>query len=117
MNTASGPRHFAGEALRLREDTTGARFWSVALRDTQLTYFEVAANCRFETHSHRSEQITLVLNGELFFETETRTTRVAAGEVMAIPADVPHAVYTASLPAQAVDAWSPVNENYVFGQR
>jgi hypothetical protein len=51
------PRHFDARALQLRSDDTGAH-WSVALDRTQLTYFEVGPHCRFEPHSHRSEQIT-----------------------------------------------------------
>ncbi len=88
------PRHFPCDSLHLRSDETGARFWSVSLGSTQLTYFEMRPNCRFEGHSHPSEQITLVLNGELFFETFSGITRVGVGEVMAIPANVHHAVYT-----------------------
>jgi quercetin dioxygenase-like cupin family protein len=53
-----------------------------------------------------------VLDGELYFETTAGTVRVAAGEVMAIPADVDHAVYTKEVAAKAVDAWSPINEKY-----
>jgi quercetin dioxygenase-like cupin family protein len=110
------PRHFSSDLLQLiRDDETGARFWSVALSRTQLTYFEVEPNCRFDGHSHPSKQITMVLDGELFFDTAFGTTRVGAGEVMAIPANVRHAVYTASQAAKAVDAWSPVNKKYPPG--
>ena len=109
------PRHFPRESLRLRSDETGARFWSVSLSSTQLTYFEVGPNCRFDGHSHPSEQITLVLEGELFFETVSGITRVGVGEVMAIPANAHHAVYTKTLAAKAVDAWSPVNTKYLNG--
>ncbi len=113
--TDDGPRHFPRDSLNLRDDETGARFWSVSLRCTQLTYFEVGPNCRFAAHSHPSEQITLVLEGELFFETITGITRIGTGEVMAIPANVHHAVYTKTLAAKAVDAWSPVNKKYLDG--
>jgi quercetin dioxygenase-like cupin family protein len=44
--------------------------WAVALDKTMLTYFEVQPYSRFESHSHESEQITMVLDGELFFEYE-----------------------------------------------
>jgi quercetin dioxygenase-like cupin family protein len=106
------PRHFDRLALQLKLDDAGGQFWSVALAQTQLTYFEVGPHCRFESHSHISEQITLVLEGELYFETAAGTALVTAGEVMAIPADVIHAVYTKEVAAKAVDAWSPINEKY-----
>jgi quercetin dioxygenase-like cupin family protein len=110
------PRRFPRDSLHLRSDEGGARFWSVSLGSTQLTCFEVRPNCRFEGHSHPSEQITLVLEGELFFETVSGITRVGIGEVIAIPANVHHAVYTKTLAAKAVDAWSPVNKKYLDNQ-
>ena len=51
----------------------------------------------------------------MFFETVSGITRVGVGEVMAIPANVHHAVYTRTLAAKAVDAWSPVNKKYLDG--
>ena len=106
-------QHFRREALRLRNDETGAHFWSVSLKHTQLTYFEVGPNCRFDSHSHPSEQITLVLEGELYFESASGVAQVGAGEVIAIPAKARHAVFTKNQAAIAVDAWSPVNETYL----
>ncbi len=101
-------RHYSLDALPLETDATGARYWGVSLRRTMLTYFEVPVDCRFEEHQHESEQITHVLEGELFFELGGRTIRVGPGEVIAIPSGVRHAVFTRSLAARAVDAWSPV---------
>ena len=77
-----------------------------------LTYFEVQAHSRFESHQHESEQITLVLEGELFFETGGQVIAVKAGEVIALPSNVPHAVFTREHAVRAVDAWSPVREDY-----
>ena len=104
--------HATRETLRLRPDVPGARMWAVSLERTMLTYFEVDPNCRFESHSHESEQITMVLTGELFFEARGRVHRVRAGEAIAIPSAVPHAVWTESQPVTAVDAWSPVMTKY-----
>lgn len=89
------------------EPATGSKYWSVALSLAQLTYFEVPAGARFERHSHRSEQITLVLDGLLVFEVDGQQHTVGAGEVIAIPGDAPHAVVGGPAGARAVDAWSP----------
>jgi len=105
-------RYFPKEALRLQPDIPGARMWAVALERTMLTYFEVDPHSRFERHSHESEQITMVLKGELFFEMDERVVRVQAGEVIAIPSSVPHAVFTKELSVEAVDAWSPLIGKY-----
>ncbi len=107
-------RHFPSDILRLRPDVRGASMWAVALDRAMLTYFEIEPNSRFERHSHASEQITMVLDGELFFETpDGREVLVRAGEVIAIPANAPHAAWTRERSARAVDAWSPVRTDFM----
>jgi amino-acid N-acetyltransferase len=105
-------RYYSKDNLILVPDIAGAKMWSVALRKTMLTWFEVQPHCRFERHSHDAEQITMVLEGELFFELDERLVRVGAGEVIAIPSLVSHAVYSKASLVRAIDAWSPVPERY-----
>jgi amino-acid N-acetyltransferase len=104
--------HATRELLRLRPDVPGARMWAVSLEHTMLTYFEVEPRSRFEPHSHESEQITMVLTGELFFEVAGVVHCIHPGEVIAIPSSVPNAVWTEELGVTALDAWSPVMERY-----
>lgn len=107
-------RYFPADVLRLRPDVPGASMWAVALERAMLTYFEIEPRSRFETHSHASEQITMVLEGELFFEVAGGVeVLVRAGEVIAIPANAPHAAWTGERPARAVDAWSPVRPEFI----
>ena len=104
--------HASTDLLRLRPNVPGARMWAVSLRHTMLTYFEVEPCSRFETHSHESEQITMVLSGELFFEVDGVVHCIKPGEVIAIPSSVPHAVWTEKFAVTAIDAWSPVMRKY-----
>ncbi len=104
--------YYPKESLGLRDDVRGAQMWAVALEQTMLTYFELQPFCRFEAHRHESEQITLVLEGVLFFEVDEDTVEVKAGEVIAIPSNVRHAVYTREQAVKAIDAWSPIMGNY-----
>jgi len=104
--------HATTELLRLRPDVQGARMWAVSLQHTMLTYFEVEANSRFEAHSHASEQITMVLKGELFFGFNDVVRCLKPGEVIAIPSSVPHSVWTEAFAVTAIDAWSPVMRKY-----
>ena len=90
----------------------GAQMWSVALENTMFTYFEIQPESCFDLHSHPSEQITMVLEGELFFKVNEKTICVKKGEVIAIPSDTPHSACTKKSSVTAVDAWSPVNEKY-----
>jgi quercetin dioxygenase-like cupin family protein len=95
----------------------GARMWSVALKKTMFTYFEIDPESRFELHSHVNEQITMVLEGELFFKLSDRIICVKKGEVIAIPSNTPHEVFTQNISVIAVDAWSPVVEKYRQGKK
>ncbi len=106
-------RYYPKEHLRLADDAPGTRQWAVSLDRTMLTYFEVDPHCRFESHSHESEQITMVLEGVLYFEQGEKIVGVKAGEVIAIPANAPHAVFTEEAVVRAVDVWSPVMEKYL----
>ena len=104
--------YYPKERLNLEEDVPGSKMWGVALEKAMLTYFEVDPHSRFDSHRHESEQITMVLEGELFFEAGGKISKVQSGEVIAVPSFVSHSVYTMEKAARAVDAWSPVMPQY-----
>jgi len=106
----SGVHAFTKDILRLKEDVPGSKMWAVSLDNTMLTYFEIEPDCRFAKHTHLSEQITMVLEGELLFDVDGHTQVIHAGEVITIPSNVPHAVFTRGKAVKAVDARSPVKE-------
>jgi len=111
-NIENEPHYYPREILRLNPDVPGAAMWAVALKNTMFTYFEIAPNSRFELHYHESEQITMVLEGKLFFESGNKVISVGKGEVIALPSNISHAAYTTDEAVKAVDAWSPVREKY-----
>lgn len=104
--------HYPKDVLRLQEDVPGSMMWAVSLEKTMVTYFEVNPDCHFEHHHHESEQITFVIEGELFFDINGEVHCVKKGETIAIPSNIPHAVFTNNKSAKAVDAWSPVMMKY-----
>jgi hypothetical protein len=57
----------------------GARMWSVALEKTMFTYLEIDPECRFALHPHVNEQITMVMEGGLFFKFGNRIAGVKKG--------------------------------------
>lgn len=94
LNITHRAHYFSKETLRLKDDLPGVQLWAVALQKTMLTYFTVEANSSFPQHSNKSEQITMVLSGTLYFTVQGETRRVGEGEVIALPANVRHAVFT-----------------------
>ncbi|MGZ8717323.1 MAG: cupin domain-containing protein [Gaiellaceae bacterium] len=68
-------------------------------------------------HAHHNEQITYVLEGELRFrlgEDESQHVDVAAGEVLHIPAHLPHSA-VALEDTLDVDIFSPPREDWLDG--
>lgn len=112
VGIAPSVHYSTASQLEWRVDASGAKFWGVALEKTSFTRFECEPGSRFPAHEHASEQITHVLSGTLYFDIDDQTYRVRAGDVIAIPGHVVHAVYTLSEPCVAVDAWSPVMPRY-----
>ena len=92
--------------------STGSQFWSMEGKNVQFTWFDVPANTNFPNHKHDSEQITYVLEGELFFKSEDSVYKLSKGDCILIPENIEHEVWTEKSPVKAVDAWSPVNKVY-----
>ena len=104
---------YAGDKMHLRPDVPGAKLWAVGMEKAMLTYFELEPNTLFSEHSHEAEQITLVLDGELTFCYEQKEITLKPGEVIAIPSNVVHSVFTADKPCKAVDTWSPIRKYFL----
>ena len=66
-------------------------------------------------HSHRHEQMGMVLEGsfELTIDGETRT--VSSGDAYLVPSGVLHSVRTGETAARALDIFSPPREDYQPG--
>lgn len=112
MGSSKKAQFHPKKTLVPRPVSKGTRMWSVALENTMFTYFEIDPESRFDLHSHLNEQITMVLEGELFFKFRGKKVGVKKGEVIAIPSNTPHEAYTQTSSVIAVDAWSPVMEEY-----
>lgn len=112
-NITALPVCYYNDVQILRKDNaTGVPYWSVQGENLQFTSFEVPVNTVFAKHKHDSEQITFVMEGELFFEIEGILYKLSKGDSVVIPANKEHKVWTENTVARAVDAWSPVNKKY-----
>lgn len=95
---------------------SGSAYWSIEGNSVQFTWFDVPANTSFSTHKHESEQITYVLEGELFFKSENSIYKLSAGDCILIPGNIDHEAWTEALPAKAIDAWSPANKHFTANE-
>jgi quercetin dioxygenase-like cupin family protein len=53
-----------------------------------------------------------VLQGTLFFEIEGEISSIGPGDIIIIPSNKKHKVWTNEEAVKAVDAWSPTNDKY-----
>ncbi len=94
------------------DQQSGSAYWSIQGANLQLTSFEIPPHTEFEKHCHAAEQITYVLEGELFFEAGSVVHRLCKGDSIVILANTEHRVWTGAVAARALDAWSPINQKY-----
>lgn len=66
-------------------------------------------------HKHVSEQITMILEGELEFEIGGEKIRVKAGENLSIPSEVEHAALAIEDTVD-IDVFSPVRQDWLSGE-
>ena len=74
--------------------------------------FELKQGGVVPTHSHASEQISIVLSGVLLFKIDGEETVVRAGEVMQIPGHVAHEVEVLE-DTLVVDVFSPIRQDWI----
>lgn len=67
-------------------------------------------------HSHPHEQITYIAEGELIFLAEGEAPRrLNAGDLYAVPPNVPHAIQLLSKTARLIDSFTPRREDFLRG--
>jgi quercetin dioxygenase-like cupin family protein len=65
-------------------------------------------------HSHPHEQTCYVAEGEVLFLSEGQETRkLSAGDLFAVPPDIPHSIQLLSRTARLVDTFHPVREDFI----
>ena len=65
-------------------------------------------------HSHPHEQITYIVDGELIFIAEGDEPRtLRAGDLFAVPSNVPHTIQLLSKRARLVDTFNPIREDFL----
>ncbi|MGE5255551.1 MAG: cupin domain-containing protein [Hyphomicrobiales bacterium] len=64
-------------------------------------------------HSHPHEQVSYVAAGEILLVMGEERTRLSAGDLFTVPANVPHAVQTLSSHVRLIDAFNPIREDFL----
>ena len=64
-------------------------------------------------HSHPHEQVTYVAEGELLFFLGDVSYKLSAGDMITVPADMPHTIQLLTSKVRLVDTFSPIREDFL----
>jgi quercetin dioxygenase-like cupin family protein len=114
---ASGVTHYRWDDLPKEELKPDLRRRLIPAERMTLGHVYLDRGCVVPTHSHENEQLTYILEGTLRFwlgEDEAEIVDVKAGEVLHIPANVPHRA-EALEDTLDVDIFSPPRADWFDG--
>lgn len=86
-------------------------FWAEKML---LAIVDLDAKAIIPSHSHPHEQCGVVLNGQLQFTIAGEVGNLGPGAPYVIPGGVEHSVIVGDEPAQVMDVFSPVREEYKY---
>ena len=64
-------------------------------------------------HAHSHEQVSYVAAGEIILVMGEEKTRLSAGDLFTVPANIPHAVQTLSSYVRLIDAFNPTRKDFL----
>jgi quercetin dioxygenase-like cupin family protein len=64
-------------------------------------------------HAHPHEQVTYVVDGEVLFFLDGQPARLKPGDMVTIPANVPHCLQPLTAHARLIDAFTPIREDFI----
>lgn len=79
-----------------------------------LAHVFLHAGCVVPEHAHENEQMTYILEGALRFDVDGEQVEVRAGEVLHLPANVPHAA-EALVDTLSLDVFHPPRADWLDG--
>lgn len=95
----------------LAEGVHARTFWG---DNMLMAIVDIEANAVIPCHHHPHEQVGIVLTGELDFYIENEYRHLKQGEIYIIPSNIEHKVICGTQPAQVLDIFSPVREEYKY---
>ena len=95
----------------LRDNVQARTFWGDKL---MLAVVDLEANAELPLHSHPHEQGGVVLKGEVAFNIDGEVKTLRPGDLYIVPGDVEHGLKVGSSPAQLLDVFSPVRDEFKY---
>jgi quercetin dioxygenase-like cupin family protein len=64
-------------------------------------------------HTHPHEQVTYVAQGEVMFSVAEESTRLAPGDMVAVPPNLPHRIQLLTPTARLIDTFTPLRHDFL----
>jgi quercetin dioxygenase-like cupin family protein len=64
-------------------------------------------------HTHPHEQVTYVAQGEVIFFIGEESARLAPGDMVAVPPDLPHRIQLLTPTARLIDTFTPLRQDFL----
>ena len=90
----------------------GVQIQTSVCREMMLSLVTFEPHSVVQPHSHPHEQVGIVLEGQAHFFIGDEDRILSPGDMYRIPGHVPHKVIAGEQPAQALDIFYPVREEY-----
>ena len=78
----------------------------------QLSLVEMPLGGVVDWHSHENEQMGMMISGQALFQIGDEEKTLGSGEFYSIPGNVRHRVAPVGGPAQALDVFYPIRDEY-----
>jgi quercetin dioxygenase-like cupin family protein len=90
----------------------GVRIRTAAAERMMLSLVDLEPNSVVPEHSHPHEQVGLIIKGRLTFTIGGEEKTLGPGDMYRAPGGVPHKVVVVEGPAQVIDIFTPIREEY-----
>lgn len=64
-------------------------------------------------HSHPHEQITYVAEGEIIFVLGENQERLAPGDMVVVPSEIPHSIQLLTPHVRLIDCFTPIRQDFL----
>ena len=100
----------------VRKEQMNPKIWRKVITGEKITLAQIfiAKDGIVPTHQHENEQMSYIAQGALKFEISDREIMVRKGEVVHIPANVPHGV-VALEDTLSIEIFSPIRKDWLTG--
>ena len=97
----------------ITELVSGSYSHLVSLKEMTISFIRMKAGSVFDLHSHPNEQCMIVTEGYYDEIIGDKIYRVQKGDVIYLPANVPHGAFIPDHDCCAIDIFSPSRKDYI----